>query len=166
MVSTFHGAGKKNVRTEMIFPMNNTQLSPKSPIPIGIAIVHHENRILVGKRSADSHLAGLSEFPGGKAAPQESLAACAIRECFEETGLRVDVDSLLHRQTHEYSDRSVDLSFFLCRLHDPDEFVAPGAPFEWVSLVDINELTFPEGNQQVLQILQDRMSPREVDRMA
>ncbi|MEW4489426.1 (deoxy)nucleoside triphosphate pyrophosphohydrolase [Thalassoglobus sp. JC818] len=141
--------------------MNNTQVSPKPPISIGIAVVQHDNKVLVGKRPENSHLAGLSEFPGGKADPQESPAACAIRECLEETGLRIDVDSLLHRHTHHYPDRSVDLSFFLCKLQDPDESTSLRAPFEWVPFMRLSELTFPEGNQEVLQILHDRMSHRD-----
>ncbi|MDO8451278.1 MAG: NUDIX domain-containing protein [bacterium] len=59
--------------------------------PIGVAVIleNSEGQILLGKRK-NSYKAGLYGLPGGRLEKTESLDACAKRELFEETGLRVD----------------------------------------------------------------------------
>ena len=56
-------------------------MSNPSPKRIGIAVVEHEGRYLVGTRGPDGPLAGYAEFPGGKCLPDELPEMCAIREC-------------------------------------------------------------------------------------
>ncbi len=125
-------------------------------IPIGIAIVLSHECVLVGQREQVTHLAGYAEFPGGKCEIGESAAECAIRECFEETGLRVEVVETLHHDVHQYPDRAVDLSFFLCRLVESIEQHPDASPFAWIQLDELSEQNFPAGNHAVLQILADR----------
>ncbi|MCA9069030.1 MAG: NUDIX domain-containing protein, partial [Planctomycetaceae bacterium] len=60
---------------------------PSQVTQIGIAIVEHNNCFLIGVRGDDSPLSGLAEFPGGKCQDGETPADCAVRECWEETGL-------------------------------------------------------------------------------
>lgn len=56
---------------------------------IGVAvIVVRDGRVLLGKRKS-AHGAGTWQFPGGHLEYGESIAACARRELFEETGLSV-----------------------------------------------------------------------------
>ena len=47
---------------------------------VGIAVVEHAGRYLVGVRGPDVPLAGFAEFPGGKFLINESPFDCAIRE--------------------------------------------------------------------------------------
>jgi 8-oxo-dGTP pyrophosphatase MutT (NUDIX family) len=61
---------------------------PEAATRIGIAIVEHAGRFLVGVRGDGSPLSGKAEFPGGKCHENESPAECAVRECLEETGWR------------------------------------------------------------------------------
>jgi len=56
---------------------------------VGIAVVVIKNhRVLLGKRK-NSHGAGTWAFPGGHLEFGESIEDCAIREVFEETGIRI-----------------------------------------------------------------------------
>ena len=56
---------------------------------IGIAvIVVKDNRVLLGKRK-NAHGAGSWAFPGGHLEFNEFIEACAVREVFEETGLKI-----------------------------------------------------------------------------
>ena len=60
----------------------------KRPL-IGIAvIVIKDERVLLGKRK-NSHGADTWAFPGGHLEFNESIADCAVREVFEETGLSI-----------------------------------------------------------------------------
>src|SRR5881275_3042575 len=89
------------------------------PTPIAIAVVEHDGRFLVGQRPAGVPLAGLWEFPGGKIEPGESPEAAAVRECLEETGIRVE--SLFRYPTivHDYAHDRVELFFIACRPPNP-----------------------------------------------
>lgn len=56
---------------------------------IGVAIIVIKNgKVLLGKRK-NSHGSGTWHFPGGHLEFNESIEACARREVFEETGLRI-----------------------------------------------------------------------------
>src|SRR4051812_45737032 len=82
---------------------------------VAIAVVEHDARFLVGRRSPDEVLAGRAAFPGGKCLPNEESSACAVRECREETGLSVSPIRRLHAARHAYPHGTLDLEFWLCR---------------------------------------------------
>lgn len=138
--------------------MNSTEPPQKKIYSIGIAIVVFEDRVLVGKRAESAHLGGMDEFPGGKQESDETTSACAIRECAEETGLQVEIVELLHQEIHDYEDRRLDLTFFLCCPQDGEETRAVSEPFRWVKVHELKKLNFPAGNDRVLQILRERFS--------
>jgi 8-oxo-dGTP diphosphatase len=119
--------------------------------PIAIAVVEHDGRFLVGRRGADSVLAGCWEFPGGKIRPAEAPSAAAERECLEETGLRVRAEKLLTQTRHAYAHGAVELHFFACRLMDVD--AAPRAPFCWTPRGELAALELPAANHRVLELL-------------
>lgn len=127
---------------------------------IGIAIVQFAGHYLVGMRQAGQELAGYAEFPGGKCEAGESPEACAVRECLEETGLSVVPVRLLDRKRHEYAHATVDLHFWLCRVetqsgnlpeNEPRPVAANG--FQWIPVEELSELSFPEANAGVVQML-------------
>ncbi|MBA3313211.1 MAG: NUDIX domain-containing protein [Planctomycetota bacterium] len=122
-----------------------------TPVPIGVAVVERNGLFLVGVRPEGVPLAGYSEFPGGKCDPGELPAACAVRECLEETGLAVEAKRLLDQVTWKYSHGPVELSFFLC--HPRDESADPLPPFRWVERSELATLTFPQANQSLLRLL-------------
>lgn len=56
---------------------------------IGVAvIVKKDRRVLLGRRR-NSHGAGTWQFPGGHLEYGESIEACARREVYEETGVKI-----------------------------------------------------------------------------
>ena len=57
---------------------------PPKLVRVGIAVVEHDRKYLVGVRGPTGPLAGYDEFPGGKCIGYETAAACAVRECMEE----------------------------------------------------------------------------------
>jgi 8-oxo-dGTP diphosphatase len=125
---------------------------------IGIAVVEYEGRYLVGTRLAGQDLPGLAEFPGGKCEAGESPEACAVRECLEETDLKVKPVRLLERKRHEYAHAVVDLHFWLCRVDGEREGDAnappqPGNGFQWKSVDELRSLSFPEANAGILKVL-------------
>ena len=56
---------------------------------VGVAvIVTKDDKVLLGKRK-NSHGSGTWQFPGGHLEFNESIKACARRELFEETGIKI-----------------------------------------------------------------------------
>ncbi|MGC1273093.1 MAG: NUDIX domain-containing protein [Planctomycetaceae bacterium] len=123
---------------------------------IGIAVVEHEGRYLVGIRPAGVPLAGYAEFPGGKCERGEPPEVCAARECLEEASLVVEPTRLFDRIEWSYPHGPVELHFWLCMLVDvADE---PSSPFQWVPRAELASLRFPEANATVVTLLTDDSS--------
>jgi 8-oxo-dGTP diphosphatase len=123
-----------------------------APVPIGLAVVEHDGRFLVGTRPAGVPLAGCAEFPGGKCLSGETPEDCAIRECEEETGLAVEVRRMLERVNFSYPHGDVELSFYLCRCIGE---TTPRPPFRWVERAELSALRFPEANRSLIHILSE-----------
>ena len=121
---------------------------PDSRTRIAIAIVEHDGRFLVGQRPPDVPLAGLWEFPGGKVQAGETPEAAAVRECFEESGLAVQVIDERAVVQHDYAHDRVELHFFRCAPVDPNE--SPRMPFRWIAATGLADLRFPDANRVVL----------------
>jgi 8-oxo-dGTP diphosphatase len=118
---------------------------------IAIAVVEHDDHFLVGERPPGKPLAGYAEFPGGRVEAGESAEEAAIRECEEETGLKVQVVGSYDDCQHEYPHDSVHLHFFACRPAEADTIPQP--PFAWVPRERLAELRFPEANAALLEQL-------------
>jgi 8-oxo-dGTP diphosphatase len=122
------------------------------PTLIAIAVVEHAGSFLIGQRPGGVPLAGLWEFPGGKVEPGESPEAAAVRECLEETGLKVESLFRYPEQVQQYDHGQVQLVFIACRLSTPTEQL-PRSPFCWVARETLSQYEFPSGNRQLLELL-------------
>ena len=129
-----------------------------NPLRIAVGIVLRGNRVLVTRRRPGTHLEGAWEFPGGKTLPGEDLEAALRREMAEEVGLRFEKATLFHLQEHVYSDRAVDLHFFLCTGASGEPSGAEGQKARWVSARDLDRLPTPPANAEVIGMLKDQLS--------
>lgn len=138
---------RMNVQTEK--PAD--EVSPA--VPIGIAVVLHEGRCLVGRRGPEGPLPGYREFPGGKCRPGESPRDCACRECREETGLKVTAVERLDCTTFAYPHATVELHFWRCRPAAIADVCPSHSGYVWVDLAELASLKFPPANAGVLERL-------------
>jgi mutator protein MutT len=122
------------------------------PTRVAIAVVELDGCFLIGRRPEGKPLAGLWEFPGGKIEPGESAEAAAIRECLEETGIRVEAVLHISSVGHEYGHGTVALEFIACRPVENDR-AHPNEPFRWVPRADLAKYEFPPANAEVLNEL-------------
>lgn len=123
------------------------------PKRIGIAVVEQAGRYLVGERGADVPLAGFAEFPGGKCLLNETPYDCAVRECFEESGLVIVPERLLQRREFEYPHGRVELHFVLCHPADAKDVRDHHREFRWEDFNELKNLRFPEANVDVINLL-------------
>ena len=122
----------------------------RQPIPVGIGIIHRDNRFLIRPRPEGTVYAGYWEFPGGKCEPGEDPAQATARECLEEVGLAVVVGQLRRVSTYNYPHGLVRLHFYDCTIRDPGAEPAVGSGFRWVRANRLSSLRFPEANEPIL----------------
>lgn len=126
---------------------------------IGVAVVEHQGKYLVGIRGDQGPLAGYAEFPGGKCLPNERPADCACRECFEESGLQVVPVELLMNAAFPYAHGTVDLHFWLCHPTDGSAIENQHQTFSWVAPAEFKDYRFPEGNLRLIELLERTAKP-------
>ncbi|WP_339736021.1 NUDIX domain-containing protein [uncultured Gimesia sp.] len=122
---------------------------------IGIAVVEHQRQFLIGVRPAGAALAGCHEFPGGKCQAEETAEACAVRECWEETGLEVIALNEILYEEHSYDHADVKLHFWLCRpkQREADLIARNLQGFHWFPAESLTKLQFPEANARLIELL-------------
>ncbi len=114
------------------------------PTSIAIAVVQLDDRFLIGQRPQGVPLAGYWEFPGGKVIEGESPADAARRECFEETGLEVEIGAAYPEVVHQYDHDKLRLHFFVAQPIDIS--AKPQCPFRWVARHELRDYQFPPAN--------------------
>jgi 8-oxo-dGTP diphosphatase len=133
------------------FSTQPSSIAARSPTPIAIAVVQHDDRFLIGQRPEGVPLAGYWEFPGGKVEASESPEDAARRECLEETGLNVEICEAYPQVVHQYDHDKVRLYFFQAKPLDPS--AKPQSPFRWVTRRELANYIFPPANAGLMQHL-------------
>ena len=139
--------------------MDTSSKSPSAepePISIAVAVVEHAHRFLIGERPAGTSLGGLWEFPGGKVQTNEHPARAAVRECWEETALRVKIRHVYGNVIHQYDHDWVCLHFFACIPVLP--LGHPKSPFRWVDVKSLQTYQFPAANAILLEQIRNSHS--------
>jgi mutator protein MutT len=126
-----------------------------SPVEVAAGLVFRDGKLLITQRSADAHLGGLWEFPGGKRERNETFEECLQRELMEELGIKVVVGELFDSIVHHYPERSVDLRFFHCRwlLHEPRPILC--AQLAWIGPDELASYSFPAADALLLDKLRN-----------
>jgi mutator protein MutT len=129
-------------------------LTPEpGPIEVGIGLIRRGDRYLIRQRPAGTVYAGYWEFPGGKCELGETPRQATIRECLEETGVRVEVKGLRRVIEHHYPHGHVRLFFFDCEPAENHSDVSAEHGCRWVATGDLQGLRFPEANEEILEEL-------------
>jgi 8-oxo-dGTP diphosphatase len=127
--------------------------SPPEPLPlieVAIGLIWREGRLLITRRPAGVHLAGLWEFPGGKREPGESAARCLAREVAEELGIEIAVGEEREVLAFTYPDRRVELRAFDCAWRRGEPRARGCAEWRWVLPADLAGYEFPPANGPLL----------------
>ena len=103
-----------------------------NPKLVGATIPEQDGRLLLTRRSIEPGR-GLWTFPGGFVDYGETVTDAAVRETFEETGLKVDLTGLLNVYTYPaapvivvYKAVVVAGTLATCEENDQLEWVVPG----------------------------------------
>jgi mutator protein MutT len=131
--------------------MSAAESTQRKRVEIAVAVVEHDDRLLIGRREGGAPLAGMWEFPGGKVESHETPQAAAIRECREETGLLVRVVDRYPSIDYDYEHAAVRLHFFQCAIVSERGPLAER--FRWVARRELRNHSFPPANQALLDLL-------------
>ncbi len=125
------------------------------PTPIVAGILSRGGALLITRRPEGAHLGGLWEFPGGKVEPGETDEQALVRELEEEVGVRVEVGEALHVVTHDYGDRLVRITFYICTA-PADVLPSENGHLRYVRPAELVDAEMPAANAAVLRLLRDR----------
>ena len=128
------------------------------PVEVAAGLVFRKGKLLITKRQKGSHLAGLWEFPGGKRESGETVEECLRRELREELGIQVAVGQALETVTHRYPEKTVQITFFTCRLTKGEPSAIECADLVWSKRESLAKFDFPPADQQLISRLVDEPS--------
>jgi 8-oxo-dGTP pyrophosphatase MutT (NUDIX family) len=115
-------------------------------VTVATACIVHDGRVLLYPRrhAAMPEIDGLLDFPGGKVEEGESVAAAAVREAREETGLQIEIEELVpfaHHNVWNFPEGAMEAEVHCCvsRLRgDRSEVDARfGHEWKWIPLDDV-----------------------------
>jgi 8-oxo-dGTP diphosphatase len=114
-----------------------------------------DGRILIAKRPAGRPLAGLWEFPGGKAEPAESPEHALIRELAEELGIDIAAADLspLSFASHAYPDFHLLMPLFLCTRWRGEATPHEGQELAWVKPTELGSYAMPPADEPLKAVL-------------
>lgn len=112
-----------------------------------------QDKILICRRADSGSCALLWEFPGGKREAGESIEQCAVRECREELGVEVALDTVYDRHSFRFPDREIAFTFFLGRIRQgvPAMYVHTGLC--WVSRAELGGFSFCPADEELVERL-------------
>ena len=111
-----------------------------------------QGRVLLTQRPAGKAMAGLWEFPGGKAAAGETPEAALVRELAEELGIAVAVADLwpLTFASHGSEDFHLLMPLYLCRAWRGDPHSREGQDFAWVEADALADYAMPAADTPLI----------------
>ncbi|HTY94627.1 MAG TPA: 8-oxo-dGTP diphosphatase MutT [Steroidobacteraceae bacterium] len=127
---------------------------PAAMLVVAAALCDRQGRILVAQRPEPKHLAGRWEFPGGKVGADESERDALLRELSEELGVQAHEPQFCLRLTHEYPDRTVELSFWIVRDFAGEPRGLDGQQLRWVPAADLDRIDILEADRPFIEALQ------------
>lgn len=130
-------------------------MSVKLILVAACALIDPDGRVLIAQRPAGKSMAGLWEFPGGKAEPGERLEQCLIRELREELEIAVQEECLapLTFASHSYPDFYLVMPLYVCRRWQGFVEAREQQVLKWVRPHDLRNYPMPPADEPLISHL-------------
>jgi len=128
---------------------------------VAAGILIENGKVLLSRRKQGSHLAGMWEFPGGKAEAGEDPRAALRRELEEELGITTRIGEIVDVTFHRYedADKAVLLLFFEAEREagSREPSAIDVAEVAWCGIDRLDPATFPPADVAVLAKVRMRL---------
>ena len=124
-------------------------------IVVAAALVDGDGRILLQQRLPGRSMAGLWEFPGGKAEAGERPEAALIRELKEELGIDTDEACLAPAAfaSADNAGRHMLLLLYICRKWRGEPHPLDAAALKWIRPAEMFALDMPPADTPLIGLL-------------
>jgi 8-oxo-dGTP diphosphatase len=130
-------------------------------IIVAAAVMIENGKVLLSRRKAGTHLAGMWEFPGGKVEAGEDPRAALRRELEEELGIDTTIGEIVDVTFHRYddADKAVLLLFFEATRTptSPAPRAVDVAAVGWFAASELDPSTFPPADVAILSKVRARL---------
>ncbi len=120
---------------------------------VAAVITDARGRILLNRRTGDSDMAGLWEFPGGKREPGETSEQALIRELREELGIEAEVGEWLMDVPQLYPDKRLRLEVRRVQHWKGTARGREGQAITWVTPDKLSRYSMPPADLPVVAAL-------------
>lgn len=129
-------------------------------VTVAVGVLCDNGKVFIQKRPPEGLMAGLWEFPGGKAQEGEAPEEALRRELAEELGVTVSIREKITEIRHAITRFRLHLHAFRCALNPPNQSIRLRAATEglWVPVDALDRYAFPSANRRLIRLLQ---APRE-----
>ncbi len=128
--------------------------SPSRSIHVVAAVITDaRGRILLNRRTGNSDMAGLWEFPGGKREPGESSEQALVRELREELGIEAEVGEWVMEVPQLYPDKRLRLEVRMVRQWKGTARGREGQAITWVNADKLGRYSMPPADLPVVAAL-------------
>jgi 8-oxo-dGTP diphosphatase len=121
---------------------------------VAAVIDNGRGEVLLARRHDHLHQGGLWEFPGGKVAAGEGVAAALRRELQEELAITPTASHPLLRLPYHYPDRKVLLDVWRVTAYQGETHGAEGQQLAWVRKAALRYYPFPAANRPIITAAQ------------
>lgn len=120
---------------------------------VAAVIGREDGRLLLARRPAGRHLAGLWEFPGGQVEAGETAERALARELGEELGVEAEVGEPLTFAWHRDGEREILLLFYRARLAGGVPHGREGQDVGWFLPAELPVLAMPPADAALVRAL-------------
>ena len=124
-------------------------------VAVGV-LINTARQILVAQRPRSADHGGLWEFPGGKVESGEGVYQALCRELKEEIDIDVLSAAPLTKIHYDYDRYSVLLDTWIVDTFDGKARGVEGQVVRWISLSELQTLTMPKANDQIVLMLNEK----------
>ena len=120
-------------------------------IDVVAALIRKDNKFLICQRPAHKARGLKWEFAGGKIEAGETPEDALVRECREELGIEISVESEFSEVVHKYPDVTVHLRVFEAEIKEGEPKLLEHTALKWITPGEIKFYNFCPADTKILK---------------
>ena len=126
-------------------------------IEVVAALISNDDKFLICQRPLNKSRPLLWEFAGGKVETGESKEAALIRECKEELGIIIVIDSEFISVDYQYPDIAIHMTVYRAHVIEGIPTLIEHNDLKWISLSEAKDYEFCPADIHVVNKLLSKL---------